>query len=659
MTLANLLRPQPLHVAFGRGPGSASGTITQVALDSTRDADSVTITADDGSFVVIPGASHSDAGTLTADDKRKIDALAGGSGGATLDFASRAAAQAAAIPAFQDFLRIAGYYEAGDGGGGLYRRVSSLPGHPLSLATADGSFWELVPENGIINVLQAGARGDGNTDDAPAFLAAFSAFTYFSNEDDQGLTILVPPTRRPYRCAQTLDIKHRIRLRGHGFYTDRYPQIEFDNNVAGIVVNNAESLGVSGQPGASTRATWSWIEGLTIRGGGSDLNAHGITLRAKVRLRDCMAIGFPGNGFHIEADNRAINAPFGNVNHSHLIGLTAMENKGHGFYVQGFDTNAMTIIGLDASRNGRFGIWEQSFLGNTYIGAHMDSNGIPGIGGNNGSQSCLCTYNGQRYYAHYSATESELRTTEPGTNDNVWRREDSVGSSGRYLEWTTSNEVGRFHAGGPATFFGSQNRGVICGYIEPFQGGFHLNARSGWFGGHNVSPTYGSGKAERGNLVYNGGQIYQFRRDGEPDELEIRIREGADQRMIAFLRNGGDLAEWYYDEDDRFWGFANNRSFPKIIFPGDGHSMRAGRPEPIPNFICFPDGVVLGDPRDKGRQIIVGDGPPSGGDHARGEIVFDNAPSAGGWVGWVCVEAGTPGVWKQFGAIEPDEPPAP
>jgi acetolactate synthase small subunit len=34
-----------------------------------------------------------------------------------------------------------------------------------------------------------------------------------------------------------------------------------------------------------------------------------------------------------------------------------------------------------------------------------------------------------------------------------------------------------------------------------------------------------------------------------------------------------------------------------------------------------------------------------------GDIVYDATPSASGYIGWVCVTAGTPGTWKTFGAI--------
>ena len=42
---------------------------------------------------------------------------------------------------------------------------------------------------------------------------------------------------------------------------------------------------------------------------------------------------------------------------------------------------------------------------------------------------------------------------------------------------------------------------------------------------------------------------------------------------------------------------------------------------------------------------------PTAGAWSLGDIVYNTAPTAGGFVGWVCVTAGTPGTWKTFGAI--------
>jgi hypothetical protein len=42
---------------------------------------------------------------------------------------------------------------------------------------------------------------------------------------------------------------------------------------------------------------------------------------------------------------------------------------------------------------------------------------------------------------------------------------------------------------------------------------------------------------------------------------------------------------------------------------------------------------------------------PASGAWSLGDIVYNSVPAAGGNVGWVCTTAGTPGVWKTFGAI--------
>ena len=44
---------------------------------------------------------------------------------------------------------------------------------------------------------------------------------------------------------------------------------------------------------------------------------------------------------------------------------------------------------------------------------------------------------------------------------------------------------------------------------------------------------------------------------------------------------------------------------------------------------------------------------PTTGNHAAGEIVFNNGPVAGGSMGWMCVSAGTPGTWKAMPNLAP------
>ncbi|MOA41855.1 hypothetical protein D3C78_1638600 [compost metagenome] len=52
-----------------------------------------------------------------------------------------------------------------------------------------------------------------------------------------------------------------------------------------------------------------------------------------------------------------------------------------------------------------------------------------------------------------------------------------------------------------------------------------------------------------------------------------------------------------------------------------------------------------------GAKHTYGYQVPTTGQHTMGEIIYNTLPTAGGSIGWVCVESGTPGTWKTFGVI--------
>jgi hypothetical protein len=52
-----------------------------------------------------------------------------------------------------------------------------------------------------------------------------------------------------------------------------------------------------------------------------------------------------------------------------------------------------------------------------------------------------------------------------------------------------------------------------------------------------------------------------------------------------------------------------------------------------------------------GNSITYGSTAPTTGTWKVGDKVYNTAPAAGGYIGWVCIVAGTPGTWKGFGTI--------
>lgn len=61
--------------------------------------------------------------------------------------------------------------------------------------------------------------------------------------------------------------------------------------------------------------------------------------------------------------------------------------------------------------------------------------------------------------------------------------------------------------------------------------------------------------------------------------------------------------------------------------------------------------LPLGGHAVGGVRQSSGSAAPTTGRHDAGEVVWNNAPTAGGTVGWVCVTNGSPGTWKTFGTI--------
>lgn len=60
---------------------------------------------------------------------------------------------------------------------------------------------------------------------------------------------------------------------------------------------------------------------------------------------------------------------------------------------------------------------------------------------------------------------------------------------------------------------------------------------------------------------------------------------------------------------------------------------------------------TAGPIRFEGKKFESGNEIPRSGSYAKGDIVWNSDPKPTGYVGWICVREGTPGVWKPFGQI--------
>lgn len=272
-------------------------------------------------------------------------------------------------------------------------------------------------------------RQPGDLDDTDAFERALLAIEALDDPNvpggtSRGATLFVP--FGIYHLSRTLEINRQIILQGEsGAGESPGSQLTFSLGINGIVVNHGFFLESDdgSQTFRSGTGDWTIIRDLavkstnafvaatcplrpesfvdeddfefdpltTLRGRaipGRTFAGHGIVLYARARIIDCYIAAFQFDGIHIESQIRVksgpgINdiTPEMNANNWEVHNCRITNNGRHGMYVMGDDANAGRAIGVDCSNNCRFGFYERSFLGNTYVGCHAADNGFGTLGG--------------------------------------------------------------------------------------------------------------------------------------------------------------------------------------------------------------------------------------------------------------------------------------
>jgi len=161
----------------------------------------------------------------------------------------------------------------------------------------------------------------------------------------------------------------------------------------------------------------------------------------------------------------------------------------------------------------------------------------------------------------------------------------------------------------------------------------------------STAPRY-LGESITGSQIFASGDVdVSFNRTAAPEE---------GVRLITAGDHASGYCPWFYDTGT---GTIRERHARTSTRDASGVTLdtntltfgRAAAPDGGQKF--FPAGFFVGSAANDARHMTNGTGSPVSGDHARGEIVWNRSPSAGGVLGWVCTAAGTPGTWFPFGAI--------
>jgi hypothetical protein len=110
--------------------------------------------------------------------------------------------------------------------------------------------------------------------------------------------------------------------------------------------------------------------------GGTPVYHCGILGRARCIIEKIWAFQFQGYGVAMAADGGHRLLGPGNVNGFHVDHLVAYYNGCAGFFADGSDANAGTVMYLDTIQNGECGLMEWSFLGNNYWSCQSAYDGL-------------------------------------------------------------------------------------------------------------------------------------------------------------------------------------------------------------------------------------------------------------------------------------------
>jgi hypothetical protein len=415
------------------------------------------------------------------------------------------------------------------------------------------------------------------------------------------------------------------------------------------------------------------------------ISGHGIHSSATVRLNRVNVQGFGEDGVRIFAYNPnkgsiGVNRGTGQADCWCITDSVIRSNKGNGLYVQGADANAGVAQMILGGNNGLWDFVDASDLGNTYVGMQSDGSGL-GSFKNFAKSTLVGCYN-----------ESKATALDPeailvgGPNLNLAFQSPALfiggdGSGAAAMVTEITNGVvtsilpllgGSGYTTAPVTPY-KEGDGSGLAVTANIVGGSVVsytitNGGSGYSGsGMGRTPAQVKAIDGGGGTILSGPVNVPNYNNASTRYLEAYIAYGGNTLFsaAAFRNSGVDTAGFFllrWNEATKAWytagqggsGHDNTTTIRWVSNIASGDTM--GRAADVePGSMQFPDGFWLGggqgnDAGTKGRQMTNGTAAPSAGQWARGDIVWNTAPSAGGSMGWMCVTTGdfaaTPPVFK-------------
>lgn len=446
----------------------------------------------------------------------------------------------------------------------------------------------------VLSVKDFGAVGDGLTDDYPAFKAAYDALPA------KGGKIIIPATEsNKWRLSETLDIRKMVWIQGQiaqgGSSTTHGTQILVDADKAGFIFN---SLGTSGY-------------GLAV-GYSYTINPYAISSMPSDGLEG--AYGSILENVSIQA------ASGGTANVDGVVIRCQMEcRKVHarGFPRHGFRIHA-GINNSNADEHGDANQWilrNCKAILNAGDGLHVD-----GLDANAG----LC----DKFF-------SQLNTGY-GCYDNSFL-------SNTYVSFDTAGN-------GIAPFWSDRitSETTLIGCHDDGGGGSVLGSACTSVGGNGLQPALGSAGFHQTGGVARFAPYKHLNQNGSED---VSASLGFNDNTLSVMSYGAESEsaaangwKFKFNPEQNVWyhQFANSNLFQPIAW-GNSASKRYldhGLTGPT-----FQNGYAVKSSglEENALSRTLGASAPASNTYHKGDIVYNNNPTAGGYIGWVCITSGTAG----------------
>ena len=422
-----------------------------------------------------------------------------------------------------------------------------------------------------------------------AFVAAITAAlqTWGSSFYATNPKVYVPLGK--YYLSSTIVLTNQVQLYGDtsGYGYTLGPTLIFPAGITGIYAHT--TTGAGNYTGAG-----SIIQGLSLQGtaGSADaIGGHGIYSQTTILVRNVYIHDFVGNGITINADTSGSGYNYGNANGWSIKDVT-VQNCYNGIYIHGGDANAGNGSAINVTSATNCGIYDSSFLGNTWLGCQVVSTG-PAFKTDNPNARTLFV----GCYAEGGAGLSSILAPSMVLGG-------ILSTSGSFVD-STSAFIGNGIAGyGLISSVTFNAPTFTLGYSQPLTSGTGLSFP-------DTSGTYSWTFAKQ-----TGSWGYQWAGGGTPGNPE----------HFSFYDRNATPANGYARD-------VSSASSPTASAGAVGIGQH-----------------YFGN----NSQMLwrgLGTAAPTTGAYLQGDIIWNSTPASGGYIGWVCTAAGTPGTWKTFGLI--------